>query len=215
MPSLQASIAPLSKALGLNPHALYERQLALVRAGLLPSQPGRGPGSGTLFSAETVAVLLISMLASDNISDCAETTRTLSAAKLTSHTVGREDALGGAKTFIAAVINSLSNDTVVGQIRLLRIHRRNFAAEVFLNSSEPWKEPSPGKIFTAYELQLAEDDVLFFQPKKDKQAAREGMARLAELSGPVLEKIRALLRNSSAKAAEQKNAALKPKSKGK
>src|SRR5258708_29448865 len=148
MSSLQASIAPLSKILGLNPHALYERQLALMRAGLLPSTPGRrGPGSGTPLSADTVAVLLISMLASDNISDCVETTRALSAARWTSVSIGQEDVLGRAETFKAAMVNALSNDAVVNEITFLRVHRRSFVVEIFTEDHEVWEEPPPGKIF--------------------------------------------------------------------
>jgi hypothetical protein len=216
MSSLQASIVPLSKILGLNPHALYERQLALVDAKLLKKRPGRGPGSGTPLSAETVAELLLSMWATDKIEHCAEKTRALSAVGLTTCTIGREDALGGAETFKAAIVNALSNDAVVSQINLVRIRRRNFASEIWLNSNEPWEEPPAGKIFTAYELQLAEDQVHFFRPKKETNADRGGVAVIVEVNGPTLEKIRTLLRSAevaAAKAAEQKNAARKPKSK--
>jgi hypothetical protein len=73
--SLKALIPPLAKLWGLNPNALYERQRALIRAGLLEARPGRGPGSGVEASPESVAMLLISVLATDSLSEVEEKTR--------------------------------------------------------------------------------------------------------------------------------------------
>jgi hypothetical protein len=229
MKSLQASIAPLSEILKLNPHALYERQLALVRAGLLESRPGRGPGSGTRFTPETVAVLLISMLATDNISDCAEKTSALSAVKLTNLGTGRENALGGARTFKAAIINALSSDAIVSEISFVQVHRRNFVVEIFLESNEIFKEPPAGKIFTDFELELAHDRNaahIFGLKRKVNSEDFEGMVVVVQIrggtrvgypgGGPALGKVRALLRSSEVLAAEapaRKNAARRSKSK--
>jgi hypothetical protein len=224
--SLHASIVPLSKILRLSPHALYERQLALVAKGLLPGRTGRGPGSGTPFSAETVAVLLISMLATDGIKDSAKATRALCDARLTAVSIGQEYELGNPQTFKAAMVNALTNDAVVNKITFLRVHRRSSIAEIFTEDDQVWEEPPAGKIFSKAELLLAHDDdgLHFFEPKKRRSDTYEGMVVVVELRGgtplgkgggsPTLGKIRALLRNNELATAEtsaRKNAPRKSK----
>ena len=73
--SLKAFIPKLAKALEMNPTALYERQRALVRGGLLEAKAGHGPGSGVRLSPESVAMLLISVLATQSLVDVESTTR--------------------------------------------------------------------------------------------------------------------------------------------
>ena len=79
-PSLRSYLYKLSKLLGLTPIALYERQRELVRAGLLHAEGTRGPGAGVRLSPELVAVLLISVLATDSLSEVAERTREIAGA---------------------------------------------------------------------------------------------------------------------------------------
>jgi hypothetical protein len=225
MSSLQASIVPLSKILGLNPHALYERQLALVGKGLLPARTGHGPGSGTPFSAETVAVLLISMLATDGIKDSAEPTRALCDAKLTSVPIGQENELGRPQTFKAAMVNALSSDAVVSKITSLRVHRRGLIAEIFTEDDQAWEEPAAGTAFSKAEY--GSDRLHLFEPKKKRANTFEGMTVVVALRGgaptgkgsrtPALGKIRELLRSDELTAAEasaRKNAPRKSKMKG-
>jgi hypothetical protein len=65
--SLKAYMPPLARLLGITPATLYERQRAMVRAGLLDAGSGWGPGSGVRTTAGSVALLLISVLASDSL----------------------------------------------------------------------------------------------------------------------------------------------------
>jgi hypothetical protein len=68
--SLKAFMTPLARFLGSTTSAaLYERQRALVRAGLLDAGSGWGPGSGVRATASSVALLLISVLTSDSLSE--------------------------------------------------------------------------------------------------------------------------------------------------
>jgi hypothetical protein len=60
------SIAPI---LGVSPLALYERQRALVNLGILKAVRGRGPGSGVPLTSYNVAAVVISVLATDNLSE--------------------------------------------------------------------------------------------------------------------------------------------------
>jgi hypothetical protein len=72
--SLKSIIPELAKLLEMTPAAIYERQRALVRAGLLKSESGRGPGSGVLATPESLAMLLIAILATESLSEAAELT---------------------------------------------------------------------------------------------------------------------------------------------
>ena len=90
-PSLRSYLFKLSELLGLTPIALYERQRELVRAGLLHAEGTRGPGAGVRLSPEAVAVLLISVLATDSLSEVAERTREIAGA--TARPIFPQDAL--------------------------------------------------------------------------------------------------------------------------
>jgi hypothetical protein len=217
--SLKASIPFIADILLVNPHTLYERQRALVGEGLLESKPGRGPGSGTRFTPETAAVLLISMLATDSLKDSGVATRALSDAKLTSVPIGQEDELGSPQTFKAAIANALSSDAVVNKITFLRVHRRSFMAEIF-TADQSWKEPPAGKIFSRAErlLDHENDRLHSFEPKKKHADTYEGMVVVVELRGgaavgkggrnPTLGKIRALIRNEEIAAAANESPAV-------
>src|SRR5262249_34293535 len=72
MPSLKSFLYGVAPIIGATGAALYERQRALVSIGALKSLPGRGPGSGVPLSAEAFAAILISVLATDNLSEVDE-----------------------------------------------------------------------------------------------------------------------------------------------
>lgn len=218
--SLKASISFIADILRVNPYALHERQRALVKRGLLESKPGYGPGSGTPFTPETVAVLLISMLATDSVKESAEPTRALSDARLKSVSIGKDYELGNPSTFKAAMVNVLSSDAMVNKITFLRVHRRSSTVEIFTaddQADQAWEEPPAGKIFSRAEIIAAEldhekDHLHFFEPKKGRAGIFEGMRVVVELRGgapvgygggsPTLGKIRALLRANELAAAE-------------
>jgi hypothetical protein len=69
MPSLTSLLPRIAPTLRLTTSALYERQRALVRMKMLPTPEGRGRGSGAEATADTVAVLLVSVLATDSLSE--------------------------------------------------------------------------------------------------------------------------------------------------
>jgi hypothetical protein len=94
--------------------ALYERQRELVRCGLLPVRPGRGPGTGVPLTAETLATFLIGLLAADGLSDLARRTAQLCGAKpllVGPKQKGKQDRR---VTFRTAVANALSQSTIAG-----------------------------------------------------------------------------------------------------
>jgi hypothetical protein len=69
MAGLKTFLGRLSPMLGVTPAALYERQRVLVDIGLIKTRGGRGPGSGVPFTTENLAALVISILATDSLSE--------------------------------------------------------------------------------------------------------------------------------------------------
>jgi hypothetical protein len=103
--SLKAYAPRLAWRLGTTPAALYERQRALVRDGLLDQSEGRGPGSGVQVGPYPVALLLVAVLATDSLSETAEKVRIFAPAKSTA--VGGLCPLTGKQTFVEAVARVL------------------------------------------------------------------------------------------------------------
>lgn len=118
--SLTSILPALAPILGMTPQALYERQRALIKMGLLPAPQGRGRRDGPVASPEHVALLVIAKLATDHQSD--ERVRALASAQLTdTRKQGntRKKALTegclwtGARTFHEAVAYLLSSQAPI------------------------------------------------------------------------------------------------------
>ena len=78
--SLNTILPELSGALELTPGKIYERQRQLVKAGLLISKKGMGPGSGVQATPHNVAMVLTTILAVQR-GDAVKRTKLLAAAK--------------------------------------------------------------------------------------------------------------------------------------
>lgn len=122
-----------AKSTGLAPFdTLYERQRELVRCGLLHSVPGRGPGSGVPLNADTLATFLISVLASDKLSDLGERTAALcKAVPLINNKQGNQYRIGGSD-FQFDVARALLQERKLG---------KRSAKDVFLGiqATRPWR----------------------------------------------------------------------------
>jgi hypothetical protein len=128
--SLKAALPVFAKPFGLTPVAVYERQLALVRAGLLPMRGGRGPGSGVPLTPDTAATMLIALLTSDAI-DAAARVRTVSALK---HVVGGEPydrPVASKPTFGAALAEVLASKELAASVSLIGVERTAPTAAIF------------------------------------------------------------------------------------
>lgn len=190
MNSLKAFIPLLSDALQLTPDVLYEKQRALVRAGLLKNSKGRGPGSGVRLTPDAVAMLLIAVLATDSLSEVEKAARLLAKAKRDSSSSDtKPETLGGAETFKAALINMLSSDEIAAEATVVRVHRGDGWACFFDGT------PDGGTMAD------------FFAGKKPSSTSFYVMAHIN--IGP----IRALLRQAEGIATRTKPI-LKPKPKG-
>lgn len=112
MSSLKSFLFGVSPIIGISPAALYERQRALVKLGLLTPSPGRGPGSGVPLSAESVAVVIVCILAAEALSDVDERVAALCNAAPDTHSlsdVKRWTDLGK-PTFCSEISRLLSGD---------------------------------------------------------------------------------------------------------
>jgi hypothetical protein len=120
-------IAPL---LGLSPDMAYERQRALVREGMLKPRPGHGRGSGVSTDEDSLAVLLISILAHDFLVEAAATKVYCELAYSASRS--RSDwraasvdkcPITGAKTFRKALSTILANPVLPAKEILVEVMR--------------------------------------------------------------------------------------------
>jgi hypothetical protein len=127
MASLKAYLPKLAPLLGTTPDALYERQRALVRAGLLDLGDSRGPGSGVRVSASSVALLLLSVLASERLGESEERVGALAAAV----PAGRKTCpYTRAKTFGDALAHILSAAGEAARVSHVTVSRTADKAEV-------------------------------------------------------------------------------------
>jgi hypothetical protein len=140
--SLKSLIRDVSEFTGMSEAAVYERQRALVRARLLKTERGRGPGSGVRGTPESVALLLISLLATSNLSDAGLSTRIF--AKLEN----KEGicSLTGKRTFAEAVTAILASKELAQRITAINVSQEIREAQIaYRDISEGGSMPSSSK----------------------------------------------------------------------
>ena len=90
--------------------ALYERQRALVRAGLIHAVPGRGPGKGVRVTPQSLAMLLISLAATESLIQVQSETKAIANLKIQDNAacpITGKKAFGAA---LSAVLSSVDLD---------------------------------------------------------------------------------------------------------
>jgi hypothetical protein len=100
MSSLKAFLPRVAEYVGMSSAALYERQRALVRCGILKGKEGWGPGSGVKLSADALAALLASLMVTDNLSEVDDRVRLLLEAPPTEGTKTKAKTFGDALSII-------------------------------------------------------------------------------------------------------------------
>jgi hypothetical protein len=126
MMSLKAFAPVLASLLGMTPAAIYERQRALIRAGVLPAPVGRGRGYGLPLTAETAALMLIAIMVTDNLSDTDGRVQKLAEAK-----VQKPCRLTKAPTFKAALAAILASEKLSASITSIEVSRRDLYGSVY------------------------------------------------------------------------------------
>lgn len=125
--SLKAFIPKLAKTLGMNPTALYERQRALIRGGLLKTKAGHGPGSGVRLSPESVAMLLISVMATDSLVQVEERTEVFARLK----SIKGVCPLTGKKTFASALAAVFASENLSKRVANVFVERSSDEGHLF------------------------------------------------------------------------------------
>ncbi len=143
MPSLTSILPAIAPVLELTPQALYERQRALIRLGLLAAPEGRGK-VGAVASPDTVALLIVATMVTDNLSDTDDRVRRLSSAPFVD---GKKDrcAFSGAIMFKEALSFVLSPTASLSRRRggafhtSVRVYRNEPAAQIMFGTSPKFK----------------------------------------------------------------------------
>jgi hypothetical protein len=165
--SLKRLITHVSDLTGMSEAAVYERQRALVRAGLLNTERGRGPGSGVRGTPESMALLLISLLATGNLSNVGLSTRIFANLK------NEEDfcPLTGKTTFAEAVTALLASKELAQSIIALNVSQETRGSEI------SYRDPSKGGSISSSKFGLA------------GQPDEPGLTLRASLSGHALNRM--------------------------
>jgi hypothetical protein len=152
MVSLKAFAPVLAATLGTTPAAIYERQRALIRENLLPAPIGRGRGNGLPATAETVAMILIAMMVTDNLSDTDSRVRRLAEAKVNEkRTLGHLKrhkgccGLTGKRDFKSALVAILGSEEFHRSGILIRVARNELRAKIMYGREDLIQETEFGK----------------------------------------------------------------------
>jgi hypothetical protein len=119
MIGLKTYLTQIAPLLGMSAEMAYERQRALVREGILKLRPGRGPGSGVSADEDSLAVLLISILSHDLLT---EASVTKFYCELRS---SKKCPVTGAKTLRTALSTILANPVLPAEEILVEVIRGN------------------------------------------------------------------------------------------
>jgi hypothetical protein len=126
----------LAKLLGLTPAALYERQRALVRTGLLDVSEGRGPGSGVRTTAGSITMLIIAALATDSLSETEERSREIAEAA----PLGADQCpITLTSTFFEALTSVLSSSGKAAYLAEVRVSRTAARAQIAFDTGQTAK----------------------------------------------------------------------------
>src|SRR5436190_20990671 len=112
MIGLKSYLPVLARHLNTSEAVLYERQRKLTQAGLLVGTAGRGPGSGIRITAPNVAVVIMAMMATDDLSTVAERTEMLA----TKRSDSKRCPLTGAATFGGALELLLASEGLASRV---------------------------------------------------------------------------------------------------
>ena len=119
MASMKALMPRLAPLLATTPTSLYERQRVLVGADLLAQMEGKGPGSGVHETSRALAILLISMMATDSPAEAPERTYRF----ITLRPTTGECSLTGGSNLVDSISALLDNAELRNKVIDLKISR--------------------------------------------------------------------------------------------
>jgi hypothetical protein len=131
MMSLKAFAPVFASLVGTTPAAIYERQRALIRTGLLPSPVGRGRGNGLPATAETAALILIAIMVTDNLSDTDDRVQNLADAKVDVRAHKKGCRLTKAPTFKTALASILASEELAAAVQSIQVSRTDLHGSIY------------------------------------------------------------------------------------
>ncbi len=140
--SLMALFPQIGHILGKTPDALYAYQRAFVRAGILESKSGRGPGSGVRASPKTISQLLIGLITHASILENIRVAHSIAKAVPASTT--RKCPLTGATNFEDALSQMLSDEKSAARVNEIRVGVTLAQAFIRYDGSPPSPDVLPG-----------------------------------------------------------------------
>jgi len=130
MVSLKLFASVIAELTGVSAIALYERQRALIRAGVLPTPVGRGRGNGLPASPETVSWLLIALLVTDSLSETDKRVAKWGSAKFDPIGNLKRCGLTGKTNFRSALASIISSETIAARADDVEVHRVHAFARI-------------------------------------------------------------------------------------
>lgn len=143
MVSLKAFCSVLAAEFGITADGAYERQRALVRAGVFPAPAGRGRGRGLNATPETVATMIVAFLLTDNLSEVGKNVEKMAGMAFDTALLDR-CFLTGATTFHQALTKIISNPALAkdDEVEVEVLRQRLWGFIRFAPKKAPWrKEP--------------------------------------------------------------------------
>jgi hypothetical protein len=126
MIGLKSYLPVLAGHLDRSPDKLYERQRKLTQAGLLVGSSGRGPGSGVRVNPPNVALMLLALLATDELADMVARVEFLA-----SKTAVRDRCpLTGASMFSGALELTLASESLAASVQRVEVMRSSLRAHI-------------------------------------------------------------------------------------
>ncbi|MEH2501557.1 hypothetical protein V1290_000368 [Bradyrhizobium sp. AZCC 1578] len=184
MASLTSFLPKLVPHFEITPAAIYERQRALVRLGLLPRPHGRGRGAGALATPETAALICISLLATDNLSEMDDRITALAHAPIHTHYKRKYCRLTGATDFKNALSAIMGDVNLAQRVRSVDVRRKELEATVH------WVKTGRAE----FHYQGKNTDLSSFQHRKD--FVQHSFTVEASLHGKAIGEIAAALSRS-------------------
>jgi hypothetical protein len=177
MNSLTSFLPLLMPHLGITQAAIYERQRALIRLGLLPKPTGRGRGSGATATPRAAALICLSVLVTDNLSEMDSRVSALAQARIETWRKRKRCGLTGATTLVEALSAILADYNLASRTRSIRVERKSLEGDIF------WTQAKSKNLevsqFRYRELRLIERSSLTINASLDGSALRQVAAALA------------------------------------
>jgi hypothetical protein len=127
MVGLKSYLPVLAGHLNTTEDILYERQRKLTRAGLLIGSAGRGPGSGVRVNVPVVTLMVLTVMATDNLADADARAEFLAATR----SDRQRCPLTGASTFRSALELVFASESVASTVNSIEVLRSTLHGEIW------------------------------------------------------------------------------------